>query len=293
VAIVLGDNRYGKAETHLLRVTRRDGVHEIRDLTVTTSLSGDFDAVHLRGDNSAVLPTDSQKNAVHALAAEAHVGEIEQFALRLARHLVAASPATRRARVQVDEQPWERIAADGRPHPHAFARTGRERRQAMAVVDGAPGREWAAAGLTGLELLKTTGSEFRGFLRDRLTTLKETDDRVMATAATARWRFSTLDVDWAQSFAAARRALVETFATLHSRSLQQTLYEMGRAVLEARREIAEVRLSLPNRHHLAVDLTPLGLASAGEVFHVADRPYGLIEGTVLREGAPEGPPLDW
>jgi urate oxidase len=291
VGIVLGDNRYGKAETRLLRVTRSGDVHEIRDLEVSVALSGDFEAVHLRGDNSAVLPTDSQKNAVYALAREAPVGEIEDFALRLARHFVASAPAVRRARVQVDEHRWERIDVEGHPHPHAFSRAGDERRQALAVAeaDGA----WVAAGLAGLLLLKSTGSEFRGFLRDRYTTLAETGDRVMATAVTARWRFSTVHADWAASFAGARRALLETFAGPHSLSLQQTLYEMGRAVLEARPEVAEIRLILPNRHHFVVDLAPFGLANDGEVLQVADRPYGLIEGVVRREGAPEGPALDW
>jgi urate oxidase len=292
VGIVLGDNRYGKAETRLLRVTRRGDVHEIRDLNVTTSLSGDFEDVHVRGDNRGVLPTDSHRNAVNALAGGAPVGAIEDFALRLARHLVAASPAARRALVQIDEHPWERIPAGGQPHPHAFARTGQERRLACAAAERGPGREWAAAGLSDLVVLKTTGSEFRDFLHDRYTTLEETDDRVMATAVTARWRFSTLDVDWAASHAAARCALLDAFATRHSRSLQQTMYDMGRAVLEARPEVDVVRLSLPNRHHLAVDLTPFGIANAGEVFHPTDRPYGLIEGTVRRDGAPDAPSLD-
>jgi urate oxidase len=291
VTIVLGDNRYGKAETRLLRVTRRGDVHDVRELSVTTALAGRFEDVHLRGDNAAVLPTDSQKNAVNALAADAPLGEIEDLALRLARHFVATSPAVRRATVRVDEHAWERIEAGAEPHPHAFVRGTAERRQAMATAEA--DRAWAAAGLTDLLVLKSTGSEFRGFERDRYTTLQEADDRILATAVTARWRFSTLDVDWAASFADARRALLRTFAEQHSRSLQQTLFEMGRAVLEVRPEIAEIRLTLPNRHHFPVDLTPFGLDNRDEVFHIADRPYGLIEGTVRREGAPDGPAPDW
>jgi urate oxidase len=291
VAIVLGDNRYGKAETRLLRVTRHGDVHEIRELTVTTALSGAFEAVHVQGDNSAVLPTDTQKNTIYAFAAEAPVGEIEEFALRLARHFVAASAPVQRATVLVDDHHWERVGLAGGPHRHTFFRTGAERRQAVAVAED--GGAWVAAGLTDLVLLKSAGSEFRGFARDRYTTLPEAADRILATAVTARWRLSTLDVDWAASFSGARMAMLEAFAGTYSRSLQQTLYEMGRAVLEARPEVAEVRLRLPNRHHFEVDLAPFGQVDRHEVFHIADRPYGLIEGTVCREGTPAGPALDW
>lgn len=291
MAIVLGGSRYGKAETRLLRVTRHGDRHEIRELTVTTALEGDFDAAHLRGDNSAVLPTDSQKNTVYAFAADAPLGEIEDFALRLARHFVATVHAVRRATVHVDEHPWTHIQISGADHPHAFQRAGDERRQAHAVAaeDGAS----IAAGLDGLVVLKSTGSEFRGFARDRYTTLQETSDRILATAVTARWRFSTLEADWGASFAAARASLLQSFAGHHSLSLQHTLLEMGRAVLEARPEIAEIRLVLPNRHHYDVDVTAFGQASRHEVFHIDDRPYGLIEGTVVRDGAAGGPALDW
>lgn len=291
MAIVLGDNRYGKAETRLLRVTRHGDRHETRELTVTTALAGDFDAVHLQGDNSGVLPTDSQKNAVYAFAADAPPGEIEDLALRLARHFVATVETVRRATVHVDEHPWRHIEISGADHPHAFRRAGEEVRQARAVAE--EGEAWAAAGLEGLVVLKSAGSEFKGFARDRYTTLPETDDRILATAVTARWRFASLDVDWATSFDAARAALLRAFAAQPSRSLQQTLYGMGRAVLEAGPEIAEIRLVLPNRHHFEVDLSPFGLAGRGEVYRIDDRPYGLIEGTVRREGTAAGPPLDW
>jgi urate oxidase len=292
VGIVLGDNRYGKAEVRLVRVTRLGDRHELRDLDVGIALSGDYDAVHLRGDNAHVLPTDSQKNTVYALASEAPIGEIEEFGLRLARHFVATSAPVRRAVVRLEEQPWSRIHVAGAAHPHAFERAGSERR--AAVVTHEAGAEWVVSGLEDLVLLKTAGSEFHGFARDRYTTLTETRDRILATAVSARWRHRTAEADWAASFAGARRALLETFALHHSLSLQHTLYEMGRVLLEARPEVAEVRLTMPNRHHFAVDLEPFGLPNREEVFLAADRPYGLIEGTVRREDAPPAPDdLDW
>lgn len=278
----LGENSYGKAETRLLRVTRHADRDQIKDLNVSVSLSGDFDAAHYEGDNAHILPTDSQKNTIFAFAREAAIGEIEDFGLRLARHFVRSAGPVRRARVEIEEYPWAPITVGGEPDPHAFMRTTRERRTASVTWDEA-GTAEVTSGLADAVVLKSAGSEFWGFARDRFTTLEETRDRLLATAINARWQHSTVDVAWAQSFSGARQALLEAFAQHYSLSLQQTLYEMGKAVLQARQEIAEVRLQLPNKHHYAVDLTPFGLSNENEVFYAADRPYGLIEATVRRE----------
>jgi urate oxidase len=247
---------------------------------VSIALAGDFAATHLTGDNSHVVPTDTQKNTVFAFAKDA-VGEIEDFALRLGRHFVSDHRAVRRARVSIAEQPWARITVGGKPHPHAFERNGSEQR--VTAVTCTEDSEWVVSGITGLTLLKSTGSEFSGYRADRYTTLPETRDRMLATAVDARWRYAGENIDWMNAHQEARRRLVETFATKHSLSLQQTLYAMGEAVLEARPEIAEIRLSMPNKHHFVVDLEPFGLNNENEVFYASDRPYGLIEGTVTRD----------
>jgi urate oxidase len=290
MTIVLGDNQYGKAETHVVRVTRRGDTHEIKDMNVSIALAGDFEASHVAGDNAKVVPTDTQKNTVFAFAKQGPVGEIEEFALRLARHFAGEFEPVHRARVSIEEYPWSRIEAGGQPHPHAFVRSGAETR--LTTVTSTKDSAWVVSGLDDLVLLKSTGSEFWGYPKDRYTTLEETHERVLATAVEARWRYGGLDVEWERAFTEARAALVEAFATKHSLALQQTLFAMGSAVLQARPEIAEIRLSLPNRHHFAVDLTPFGLENENEVFHAADRPYGLIEGTVKRDDAPE-PGLAW
>lgn len=290
MAITLGANQYGKAEVRLVTVDRSSPVHAIKDLTVSTSLRGELAATHLTGDNAGVVTTDTQKNTVYAFAKQSPVGEIEDFALRLARHFVGEFDNITGARVLVDEHGWDRIPVGGKPHDHAFSRSGGETRTTAVTVAG--DRAWVVSGLTDLVVLKTTGSEFHGFPRDKYTTLAETDDRVLATAVTARWRYQREDVDWAGSYGEIRRVLLEKFASLHSFSLQQTLYAMGEAVLTERPEVAEIRLSLPNKHHFAVDLSPFGLANDNEVFFAADRPYGLIEGTVLRDDA-EDPGLAW
>ena len=285
MTIVLGDNQYGKAETHVVRVTRHGDTHDVKDLSVSIALAGDFGASHIEGDNRNVVPTDTQKNTVFAFAKEANVGDIEEFGLRLARHFVDEFAAVDRARVSIDEQPWARIDVGGRPHPHAFVAAGAEKR--TVTVTCTKGGAWVVSGLRDLVLLKSTGSEFWGFPRDPYTTLEETRDRVLATAVVARWRYARTDVDWDVAFMQARAALIEAFATTHSLALQQTLYAMGSAVLKARPEIVEVRLSLPNKHHFAVDLSSFGLDNDNEVFYAADRPYGLIEGSVARDDAPE------
>lgn len=291
MAITLGPNQYGKAEVRLVTVRRDGPVHHLKDLTVSTSLRGELAATHLTGDNAGVLATDTQKNTVYAFAKEAPAGEIEDFGLRLARHFTGTQENITGARIKIDEHGWDRIAVGGEPHDHAFSRAGDERRTTAVTVQGS--RAWVVSGIDGLTLLKSTGSEFHGFPRDRYTTLAETSDRILATAVTARWRYQGEGIGWAESHREIRRVLLETFATKHSLSLQQTLYAMGSAVLEARPEVAEVRLSLPNKHHFLVDLTPFGLKNDNEVFYAADRPYGLIEGTVLRDDAEDpGPAWD-
>jgi urate oxidase len=287
--IVLGANRYGKAEVRLVRVHRDTERHEITDLQVGVALAGDLADTHLSGDNAKVLPTDSQKNTVYAFARDG-IGDIEAFGLRLARHFVDSQPSIHRARVEIREYAWERLHIDGEPAPHSFARSGREVRTASATYDGE--HAFVVSGLSDLVLMNTTDSEFRDYLKDRYTTLPETTDRILATAVNARWRHVGTDTAWGKSYQECRRHLVEAFTGTHSRSLQQTLYAMGHRVLANRPEIAEVRLSLPNKHHFLVDLAPFGLDNPGEVFHAAGRPYGLIEGTVTREGTPPAP-LAW
>jgi urate oxidase len=277
VAIVLGPNRYGKAETRLVHVRRGDA-HELVDLNVSVALSGDLAATHLRGDNAGVLPTDTMKNTVYAFAREHGVGAPEAFGLLLARHFVATQPQIEAARVSIEAYAWERLG------PHSFRRSGDFVRTAVVTVAGAGTQ--VVPGLKDLVLLNTTDSEFHGFPRDRYTTLPETTERILATAVDARWRHLTDSADWDVSFAGAKDALVEAFVSTYSHSLQQTLYAMGERLLQHRPEVAEVRLALPNKHHYLADLTPFGLDNPQEVFIAGDRPYGLIEGTVTRDDAP-------
>jgi urate oxidase len=286
MAIVLGPNQYGKAEVRVVAVDRSSPRHTLVDLNVSSSLRGDFTAAHTAGDNTHVLTTDAQKNTVFAFARDG-VGTPEEFGLRLARHFAGSYDWISGARVAVESFGWDRISVGGRPHDHAFSRNGSEVRTAVVTVDGrGPDADaHVLAGLTDLVVLKTTGSEFWGFPRDRYTTLAETRDRILATAVTARWRYTGTDLDFDACYAGVRAALLETFASTHSLALQQSLYAMGEAVLEQNARVAEIRLSMPNKHHFLQDLSAFGLDNPDVVYHADDRPYGLIEGTVLRDDA--------
>jgi urate oxidase len=281
---VLGANQYGKAESRVVRIVRGADRHEIHDLNVSTSLRGDFDAAHVDGDQSAVLPTDTQKNTAFAYAKLHGVTSPEDYALALGRRLLDATPAAASAQVRVEQYAWDRL---GR---HAFARRGAEVRTCVVEV----GRDsvQVTSGLQDLVLLKSTGSEFKGFLVDEFTTLAEADDRILATSLTAQWRHDSDgagdpgDADWNASYGQVRDVLLSTFATTYSRALQETLFLMGSAVVDTMPGIAEVRFTAPNKHHFLVDFSGFdvdGLENNGEVFVAADRPYGLIECTVLRE----------
>jgi urate oxidase len=288
MGIVLGPNQYGKAENRVVRIVRDTARHEIVDLNVSTSLRGDFAAAHTDGDQSQVLPTDTQKNTAFAYAKQHGVTSPEDYAIALGTRLLAATPAAEGAVVRVEEYAWDRIPIGGpdgtQGHDHAFVRRGGEVR--TTEVDLSAEAAHVVSGLTDLVVLKSTGSEFKGFLRDEYTTLAEADDRILATSLTARWRYADRGrVEWNAAYADVRALLLETFATTYSRALQETLYRMGRAVLEAHDEVAEISFAAPNKHHFLVDLAPFGLENHGEVFIAADRPYGLIEATVTRDDA--------
>ncbi|MFF3379058.1 factor-independent urate hydroxylase [Streptomyces sp. NPDC002680] len=291
---ILGQNQYGKAENRVVRVTRDGATHHIKDLNVSVSLSGDMDEVHLSGSNANVLPTDTTKNTVYAFAKEHGIDSAEQFGIHLARHFVTSQEPIEKARIRIEEYSWARIEAAGEGE-HSFARQGQETRLTQITYDGS---SWEViSGLKDLVVMNTTDSEFWGYVKDKYTTLPEAYDRILATQVSARWRFNWSDdaqemPDWEESYEQTRKHLLSAFAETYSLSLQQTLFQMGARIVEHRDEIDEVRFALPNKHHFLVDLKPFGLKNDNEVYFAADRPYGLIEGTILRDGAEARIPAD-
>jgi urate oxidase len=292
---ILGQNQYGKAENRVVRITRDGATHHIKDLNVSVSLSGDMDEVHYSGSNANVLPTDTTKNTVYAFAKEYGIESAEQFGVHLARHFVTSQEPIHRARIRIEEYAWERVEHSGEG-AHSFVRQGQETRLTQITYDGSA---WeVVSGLKDLVVMNSTDSEFWGYVKDKYTTLPEAYDRILATQVSGRWRFHWSDdaqamPDWDESYEQTRRHMLQAFAETYSLSLQQTLYRMGTRIIENRSEIDEVRFSLPNKHHFLVDLEPFGLKNDNEVYFAADRPYGLIEATILRDGCEAKIPVDF
>jgi urate oxidase len=148
----------------------------------------------------------------------------------------------------------------------------------VAALDGTT----IEAGVEDLVVMKTARSAFSGFPRDEYTTLRDTDDRIMATKVTAIWRYGSSDLASDALHAAVQATLLEVFADHDSPSVQTSIWLMARAILERHEEVAEVRMALPNLHHWLADLSPFGLANDNEIFIATTEPHGLIEATVRR-----------
>lgn len=274
--VTLTDNNYGKQAVRLVTVRRGEERHELKDVTVAIRFEGDFAAAYVAGDNQGVFPTDTMKNTVYALAAENPFEDIESFGLLLTDHFLQASPRASAVRVDLTEHLWESI------DPQAFRRAGSEQRTAVVTRDR-QGGAGVVAGIEDLVVMKTAKSAFEGFPRARYTTLKETSDRLLATAVRATWTYARTDVAFGRLRSEVRRRLLEAFANHDSLSVQHTLYAMGEAALEIA-EVEEIHLSMPNKHHIPVDLAPFGLENRNEIFVATSEPYGLIEGTLRRDG---------
>jgi urate oxidase len=271
-------NRYGKSRIRLVKVRRARDAHAIVDLTLDVQLEGAFDAVYVDGDNRSCLATDTMKNTVYALARRDPIDQVEAFALRLTDHFIA-KPSVSRAIVSIVEHPWSRVAGQSGSHPHAFVQTSAGDWTASVTRDASGAS--VVSGVTNLVVLKTADSAFSGFPRDEYTTLLDTSDRILATSMTVTWKYRPGTTDFSVRDAV-RATLIDTFASHTSLSVQHTLYAMGQAALATCADLDQITLTLPNRHHLLVDLQPFGLDNPNEVFVATDQPYGLIEATISR-----------
>jgi len=281
MGIKLSTHNYGESRVRLVRITRDEEAHHLKDISLDIQFEGEFEEGHTHGDNRKVLPTDTMKNTVYALAAQQPVREIEEFGQRLAEYFLANNPQVRNVRVALAERLWARITMEGQPHPWAWVNGRPERRTALVAATRAGIS--TQAGIEDLLVLKSHESAFEGYIKDRHTTLRETRDRIFATVVKANWSYNRRDVSFGRCWEGVRGALLETFAEHVSESVQHTLFAMAGAVLDAFGEIDAIRLSMPDKHHLPVDLTPFGLENNNEVFVATDEPYGLIEAVVRRD----------
>ena len=279
--VVLGRNQYGKAGNHVARINRDSDRHEIRDLVVTSQLRGDFEAVHTEGGNAHCVPTDTQKQTVFAFAQKHGIESPGAYLLKLSEHFTGGFEWVTGGRWAAEEHSWRRI----NDHDHSFVQNKDEVRTAVVVIDG--DSRTVVSGFKDLTVLKSTGSGFYGYPKDQYTVLPETEDRIMSTDIAARWRCSTLDLDHDAVYEDVKNVILAKFTDHYSKALQETLYLMGKAVIEAHPEIDEIRFSCPNKHHFVYDLGFCGLENDRETHWAADRPYGLIEAAVRRKDAPE------
>jgi urate oxidase len=277
----LTHQRYGKSQVRLSRIVRADRRHEFMELTIDIALSGDFDLAYSEGINQPIVPTDTMKNTVYALAKRQGVESCETFCRALAAHFVEKFAHVTLAEVTARQQPWDRISNGGHLHPHAFVGGGREQYTCQVTADRA--QTSLRSGLCGLQVLKTTESGFSGFLRDENTTLADTDDRIFATTITASWPCPDVNGDWTTHRQSIRSAILEVFANRFSPSVQKTLFEMADAAFVACPAIEEISIAMPNQHHLLANLEPLGLENDNEVFVPTSEPFGMISATVQRD----------
>ena len=276
----LSGTSYGKSRIRLVRLTRHDHRHELRDFTVAIGFQGSYDTSYTDGDNRDVLPTDTMKNTVYALAARDGVGEPEAFGALLGRHFIERNPKLTRVQVDLIDHAWGAITVGSREHGSAFVRHGLETRTAR-VVTGRDGVS-IAAGIADLVIMKTSHSAFEGYPRDEFTTLPETKDRLFATSMTGTWTYTEDVTEYGATHRAVRTTLLEAFAGHDSRSVQHTLYAMGERVLDSIDVVQSISLEMPNRHHLPIDLSRLGLENRNEVFVATEEPHGLIKATLER-----------
>lgn len=277
---VLTYHAYGKARVRLTRVHRLPDRHDLKELCVAVELQGDFARSYTHGDNRRVVPTDTMKNVVYALAARQMPADVESFGQALAGHFLEHYAHVSAVVVRLGERPWRRLTLDGREHPHAFVGGATEERTCTVTLTRQGVR--VESGLDGLALLKTTDSAFTGFLRDAYTTLPETNDRIFATTVSADWLYGTMPADWDRCHRLIRDTLVGVFARHKSLAVQQTLHAMGAAALDACGEIEQITLRLPNQHYLLVNLQPFGLENPNAVFVPTAEPHGVIAGTLRR-----------
>jgi urate oxidase len=277
----LGENRYGKSRVRVMKVVRHQTHHAMKEWNVRVLLHGDFESCFTAGDNSRILPTDTMKNTVYSLARESQAATLEEFAIELVEYLLANNPQVTKASAEVEEKSWEPVLIDGIPHPTTYKLGGSELQTTEAVRERGDVLK-VTSGIDGLVILKTTKSAFTGYIKDKLTTLPESTDRIFGTRATVTWDFIDAPQNYAATRARALATLLKVFADHDSLSVQHTLYDIGEAILAAVPEIARVKLTMPNLHCNLADLSRFGQDNPNQIFIPIDEPHGYIEAVIER-----------
>jgi urate oxidase len=274
------NSTYGKGRVRVMRLSGEGQNREVRELTVLAMLAGDIAQAYTQADNSTTVSTDTIKNVVNVVAREELEAGPEAFCRAVAKRLLNSYPGMMNATVSAREVRWNRLTVDGTPHPHAFTLDGNGQGTAEVVMDRDGDR--VTSGLSGFTFLKATASGWSNYIKDRYTTLPETEDRILATSMEASWRWSRDPADFAAGNARVLDALMRVFTMTYSYSAQDSLYRMGSAAIEAVPELENISIACPNKHYVPINLGPFGLDNSNRVFTATDEPHGQIECTVGR-----------
>lgn len=280
MAIRLAENNYGSSRIHLLRVTKQEGRHDIREIRLSIRFEGDFEAAHIQGDNRKILPPDTMNNTVYALARQHSIEPLENLGLHLIEHFLTYNPQVTHVLIQASESSWARLPQGGKPHASAFARASNEER--TSILSGTREGTQVRAGIDNLIVLKTTNSAFEDFKKDPYTTLQEEGDCILSTVIRADWLYTEEEAEFGPLWHGVRQMLLETFAEHDSQSLQHTLFAMGEAILNNCENVGEIHLSLPSKQFRLADLAPLGMDNPGTVFLPMDEPHATVEATLKK-----------
>ena len=280
--IALAENTYGKSSVRVMKVQRDGPLHTVKEWKVEVLLSGDFESCFTVGDNSEILPTDTMKNTVYSRARESTAECMEDFARELAEFFLARNPQVEGVAINIAGTAWDHALVQGKPHPSTFVR-GSNETQTTAITYIRGETVSVISGLDGLVVLKTANSGFEGYLKDSLTTLPETADRLFGTSMRAQWTYQSAVLPFEQLRSKLRETLIQAFAEHDSKSVQHTLYAMAQAALEAVPEITDIELAMPNKHCLLVDLSRFGQTNPNQIFVPTDEPYGNIVARICRE----------
>ncbi len=274
-------DQYGKSRVRLVRVRHLGDRDEVTELTVDTRLEGDFQATYTVGDNTRVIPTDTQKNTVYVVAKQHGAATPEGFCVAMCKHFLEKYSWVKKAHVRAVQHVWSRLVVRGKPHPHAFSKSEPEVRigRASQTRGSAP---VVHSKMENFTVLKTTGSGFVGYNKCDLTTLPPTTDRMFCTAVQAEWRFTAVDekTDFDGVYARVKEVVGEQFAEKYSKSVQQTLHDVGVEVCKTFPNVAEINIVMPNIHINIFDIARFGLENKNEVYVPLSDPSGYLEATI-------------
>ena len=273
--------RYGKDNIRVCKVEKdqQAGTQTVTEMTVCVLLEGDIETSYeapcnahslvllanafpsyTRADNSVVVPTDTMKQTTYITAKQNPVNPPELFGSILAQHFVDTYSWIHTAHVTAMQHRWTRMTIDGKPHPHSFFRDGAETRNVEVEASEKSGISIRST-ISGLLVLKSTGSAFHGFNQDEYTILKPTNDRILSTSVDSSWTWKTYSslkdiraaVDgFDKTWDAARDITLKTFATDESPSVQNTMYKMCEQILDVQKDVQSVDYALPNKHYFEI-----------------------------------------